>query len=294
MIFPSSRLPTLPQELLDAIIENLSFDLDTLLACSLVAKPFNQATRSRLFAKITVRLDHLRKLRELRTATHSTISRSIRHLTVAIDEQVSTNEVDVRTYTEEIEKFDFSGTQHLGVSYNTHKYRETESGGRVGRVGYLHSEALGYGIFQSVLTRVTHLTIGEVTFDTLFTLQSLICTFTSLSVLELGYFKCTGGDINDYISPLIPEITLPPSLKAFSMEDTWRDSDQSDLLRWVLAHNPIPYVHAASFKYVQQPSRPLVSQYLHAAGPSVKHLTLSAGGDGGRRSFVLHEMISDP
>jgi hypothetical protein len=276
------ELLTLPQELLHAIIDNLLDDRDSLLACSLVAKPFVPATRYHLFAKMTVRLDHLGELGELRTATHSTVFRSIGHLTIAIDERISNNEDVVQAYAEEVDKFDFSGMQHLGLSYDTFKYRTTKD---KRRVGYLHAETLGQVIFRSVSTRVTHLAIGEVTFDTLFTMQSLICAFTSLAILELGYFKCTEGNIIDYIHPLIPEITLSPSLGMFSMENTPQESNQPDLLNWILAHNPVPLVHTASFESVQQLSRPLVSQYLRAAGPSIRHLTLAVGYDSGRTSF---------
>jgi hypothetical protein len=288
MISPSANLTTLPRELIDAIIDNLNHDRDTLLACSLVAKPFNPTTRNRLFAKTTVRLDLLRELDELRAATYSTISQCIRDLTIAIDERISSNEVDVQTYIEGVENFDFSGIENLGVSYNTYQYREDEY---KRRVGYIYSEKLGRDIFQSVLARVTYLTIGEVTFDTPLAMKTLACGFSTISTLEVGYIKCTKGDISDY-NTLIPEITLPSSLKKLSIEDTWRDPDQQDLLRWYLAHNPVPCVHTASFESVQQQSQPLVSQYLRVAGPSIRHLTLGVGWDAGRTSFLIMKINS--
>jgi hypothetical protein len=77
---------TLPQELLDKIVDNVFDDHSTLLACSLAARPFLPATRYHLFSQSVVRLDCLDKLGELRTAHCSTIFHGIRHLNIAIDE----------------------------------------------------------------------------------------------------------------------------------------------------------------------------------------------------------------
>jgi hypothetical protein len=267
---------TLPQELLDKIVDNVFDDHSTLLACSLAARPFLPATRYHLFSQSVVRLDRLDKLGELRTAHCSTIFHSIRHLNIAIDERISNDAAHGQVYTEFVEKFDFSGIQHLKVSYDTYEHHSDFWR----RVGYCHSDTLGQNIFRSVLTRVTYLAIGDVTFDDPFAMQSFICSFTSLSTLELGGFKIKAWEINN--DPLVPETTLPPSLTQFLMEDDLEDEHQPHLLNWLLAHDPVPLVRTVCFKYVQHESRPQVSRYLNAAGPSIKHLTLSVGHECGR------------
>jgi hypothetical protein len=265
MVSPPSQSLIQPQEILDAIIDNLFDDRDSLLACSLVAKPFIPATRYHLFTKTTVRLDRLGGLGTLRSATYSTVSGSIHHLTIAIDERTSKNEDAVQTYARDVEKFDVTGIRHLGVSYSTFSAYSR----------YIHSEALGHVIFQSVSTLVTHLTICDATFNTISAMQSLVCAFTSLSILKLCRLIFAQRTIVDFNTPLTPEITLSPSLEQFSV---WGDS-HGDVLNWVVGHNPVPLVHTAFFERMPHLSLPLVNRYLCAAGPSIKQLTLGVVED---------------
>ena len=276
----------LPQELLDKIVDNIFDDRDTLLACSLVSKAFLPSTRYHLVAQTVVRLDPLGELEELQTASCSTIFGSIRSLTITVNERVSNDEADGQVHTECVDQFDFSGIRDLKVFYTN--YQITPFG--------LHSKTLDQNTFRSVSTRVTCLTISDVIFDNPFAMYTLISSFTSLSTLELGGFKFRKWSMSDY-PPLIPKITLPPSLKQFLVEDG--DSDdvhQPHLWKWILANNPVPPVHTASFQWVTQ-SRPRVSQYLNAVGPSIKHLTLTVGCECGRAyfpDFLWHEVMDDP
>jgi len=264
-----TTVTTIPQELVDTIVDYLHADLHVLATCGIVCRAWLPSSRYHLFQCVFLNPQNTSKFSELLSSPCSTIATSVQFLEIS-NEVIGRQNQSLYQWLEHsmIHLADLTAVKSL----------------RIRNMVWSEVKPETKSILLCSFRILRELELWGVDFKTLTQLLDIACAFPSLeriSVDDLGWVDPS------FEPPRSPERRLPSTLHTLHLGYCYK----RDILHWILVHHPVPIIHHIHLGTVYQKDTNAIGQYLRFLGSALHTLRLGfsdldAGGDAG--TFLIH------